>query len=346
MNRHVGATGSQPTAVQAAHEFLLDEGSAVGAVLAGFFADAGMRAGVLLGPLIVIIAGVGTGVRVFDGRLRQPGLGAKRPRGFTNPAAIPLAARVAAPHAIAAAVVAHAYDRSGSFAEVVKRGVRIARETGADARAQVLVGVQSQGARFLSSPQASRSLMHVAGVSEEGLLTQADLTAVADLDMMARPHPALPGWSEVPWADADERNLAQEPSETSASLDSNEAALLRQSTYDAAGATMILCAVDARGVFAGAAYQCAHDGVAFEELGLVAPMSAVPVLRGVPRLASGTCLPAPAALAIQADRGVPTCIVGDSSANHITQKIIVNSPEFRIQRPLESRLVTVTERGH
>ena len=345
MNRHVGATGSQPTAVQAAHEFLLDEGSAVGAVLAGFFADAGMRAGVLLGPLIVIIAGVGTGVRVFDGRLRQPGLGTKRTRGFTDRAAIPLAARVAAPHAIAAAVVAHAYDRSGSFAEVVKRGVRVARDTGAEARAQVLLGVQSQGARFLSSPQASRSLMHVAGVSEEGLLTQADLTAVADLDTMARPHPALPGWSEVPWAVADERSLNTESSAASGSLGSNEAVLLRQNAYDAAGATMILCAVDARGVFAGAVYQCAQDGVVFEELGLVAPMSAVPVLRGVPRLAPGSCLPAPVALAIQTDRGVPMCIVGDSTANYITPAI-VNAPEFRIQRPTESRLVTVAERGH
>lgn len=342
MNRHVGATGSHPTAVQVAHEFLLDEGSAVGAVLAGFFADAGLHAGVLLGPLIVIIAGVGTGVRVFDGRLRQPGLGAKRPRGFTDPAAIPPAARVAAPHAIAAAVVAHAYDRSGSFAEVVKRGVRIARETGAEARAQTLLGVQSQGARFFSSPQASRSLMHIAGVSEEGLLTQADLTAVADLDMMARPHPALPGWSEVPWAVA----LAQDPSAPSSALGSNEAVLLRQNTYDAAGATMILCAADARGVFAGAVYQCVQEGVLFEELGLLAPKSAVPVLRGVPRLAAGTCLPAPAALAIQTDRGVPTCIVGDSTASHITQRAMIDAPEFRIHRPIESRLVTVTERGH
>jgi hypothetical protein len=185
--------------------------------------------------------------------------------------------------------------------------------------------------------------MHVAGVSEEGLLTQADLTAVADLDMMARPHPALPGWSEVPWAVADERCLDTKPSATSTSLGLNEAVLLRRNTYDAAGATMILCAVDARGLFAGAVYQCAQDGVVFEELGLVAPMSAVPVLRGVPRLAPGSCLPAPVALAIQTDRGVPTCIVGDSTASHITPAI-VNAPEFRIQRPTESRVVTVTER--
>jgi gamma-glutamyltranspeptidase/glutathione hydrolase len=317
MTRHFRATGSQAVAVDAANEFLLDSGSAVGAVLSGFFADAGVRAGVLLGPLVVIVAGVGNGVRVFDGRLRQPGIGAKRPRGFTGEAAIPDAARVAVPHAIGAAVVAHAYDRTSSFAEVVKRGVREARQRGAEARAEVLHGVQSQGARCLSSPQVARWLMLAAGVSEGGLLTAADLASVPDLDLMARPHPELPTWSEVPWA-------REEPMRNGEGGD-------------------VLCAVDKRGIFAGAVYRCAQDGVVIQELGLEAPRAATPVLRGVPRLTPGIGLSAPVAVAIQVERGVATSIIADTNATFVTPALI-SAPEFRIERHLETRLISVTEK--
>lgn len=318
MTRHFRATGSQPAAVDAAGEFLLDNGSAVGAVLSGFFADAGLRAGVLLGPLIVIVAGVGNGVRVFDGRLRQPGLGAKRPRGFTDAAMIPDAARVAVPHAISAAVVAHAYDRTGSFADVVKRGVREARQLGAEARADVLQGVQTQGARALSSPAVSRVLMQAAGVSEGGLLTAADLASVPNLDLMARPSPWLPSWSEVPWASENQQVSA--------------------------GPADVLCAVDKRGIFAGAVYRCALDGVVIDELGLQAPRAATPVMRGVPRLAPGNCLPAPAALAIQVERGIAVSIAADTVATYMTRTLI-DAPEFRLDRHPETRLVNISGRS-
>ncbi|MGC4065984.1 MAG: hypothetical protein QM784_15310 [Polyangiaceae bacterium] len=71
-------------AAEAADECLLAGGSAVAAVLCGFFAAAGAYSGVLLGPLSLLVAGVGSGARAFDGRLRQPGLGTKRPRGFRD----------------------------------------------------------------------------------------------------------------------------------------------------------------------------------------------------------------------------------------------------------------------
>jgi gamma-glutamyltranspeptidase/glutathione hydrolase len=271
---------------------------------------------VLLGPLVVVVAGVGSGVRVFDGRLRQPGLGAKRPRGFTDKEPVPAAARVAAPHAISAAVVAHAYDRSGSFADVVRRGVREARERGAEARAQLLQGVQSQGARCFSSPQVSRAFTLVAGLGEGGLLTAADLSAVPDVDLVARQCIELPDWAEVPWAGGD-RRAARSQAE-------------------------LLCAVDSGGTFAGVVYECANNGVVFEELGLEAPFAAVPVLRGITRLAPGTSLPGPAGLAVCVVHGTPTCIVGHSSADYVTPAVIAD-PDIRIQRNTATRLVTVDE---
>src|SRR5688572_32963231 len=103
------AIANDSVAEEAAQDFLLSGGSAVGAVLSGFFAASGAYAGVLLAPLSLLVAGVGSGARAFDGRLRQPGRGTKRPRGFKQNEAIPDAARVAVSASVAAAMVAHAY---------------------------------------------------------------------------------------------------------------------------------------------------------------------------------------------------------------------------------------------
>jgi hypothetical protein len=330
MSSMVGATGNQLPAVQAAYDFLDSGGSAVGAVLSGFFVEAGEHAGVLLGPLVVMVAGIGSGVRVFDGRLRQPGLGTKRPRGFTPGAGIPRGARLAVPQAIAAAVVAHAYERTGSFAEVLKRGIRQARQAGAEARAEVLESVQSQGARFLSSPQIARPLLHVAGVSEGGLLTPADLASVSNLDFAARVHPELQDWAVVPWSSDESARSNRVAVDASTEV-------LEETT-----STMLLCAVDARGIFAGISYQNVSHGVTIEELELEAPMSAVPVKRGIPRVSPGTCLPAPAPFAIQTSRGVAVSIVGDSRLDFLTSTSIMN-PQLRIQRQPDTRRVTVNE---
>ncbi|HET9960276.1 MAG TPA: hypothetical protein VFQ61_37555, partial [Polyangiaceae bacterium] len=101
--RHAVAA-SDSIAEQAATERLAAGGSAVTAVLAGFFAVAGARPGVLLGPMSILVAGVGQGARAFDGRVRQPGLGAKRPRGILDGSEVPEAAQVAVPGALGAAL--------------------------------------------------------------------------------------------------------------------------------------------------------------------------------------------------------------------------------------------------
>src|SRR4051812_9922053 len=117
------AISNDPLAEEAAQAQLAQGGSAVGAVLAGFFAAAGGYSGVLLSPLSILVAGIGTGGRAFDGRLRQPGLGTKRPRGFLPDEAIPIAARVAVPAGVAAAAVANAYDGAKSLGSMVKHGI-------------------------------------------------------------------------------------------------------------------------------------------------------------------------------------------------------------------------------
>ncbi len=293
----------------------------------------GAHAGVLLGPLTVLVAGVGSGARAFDGRLRQPGLGTKRPRGFTDYSEIPTAARVAAPHAIAAAVVAHAYDRSGPIAEVIRRAIRQAKQVGADARAEVLESVRSLGAKAVSSTMISRPLLHTAGISEGGLLTPADLNAVFDMDLAATPNPSAADWLEAPW-------LAEQSSPLEG------AAVDRPSQVEPElvdSIVKVIAAVDNRGFFAAAAYSMTPNGIAIEELELEAPASAMPVMRGVTRIAPGCPIPAPMPIALEMSGGRPVAVVCDPGVWRLNSELIRNAP-LRVARDPSSRVVTTKNR--
>jgi gamma-glutamyltranspeptidase/glutathione hydrolase len=339
-----GAIGNQPVAVQAAQEFLLSGGSAVGAVLSGFFAACGAYAGVLLGPLSIMVAGIGSGVRAFDGRLRQPGLGTKRPRGFLSDEEIPTGARIAVPQAIAAAVVAHAYDGGGPIAEVLKRGIRQARQVGSEARAEILQSIRGQGARVLSSPSVARPLLHVAGISEGGLLTSADLAAICDLDVTASAHPNLANWFEAPWAKEDINSSAPAENEPVSDADRGAAVEPREQRLHLSSVDsllMVLAAVDSRGVFAGVAYEWTTNGIAIDGLDLEAPACAIPVMRGVTRILPGCPIPTAVPIAIQVVSGQPVAIVCDPRVRRLDGEGIAQS-QLRIIRDPVTRVVTTS----
>ncbi len=155
----------------------------------GLFAAAGGYSGVLLSPLTILVAGIGTGGRAFDGRLRQPGLGTKRPRGFLPDEPVPVAARVAVPGGIAAAAVANAYDGAKSLGSLVKHGILRAERAGADARAEVLGRVRSAGQVALSEQSFMRPFLRLAGPSEGGLITQSDFANVSDVESRGQHSP-------------------------------------------------------------------------------------------------------------------------------------------------------------
>ena len=274
------ALSNDPVAEEAAQDYLLAGGSALGGVLSGFFAAAGGHAGVLLSPMSLLVGGVGAGVRAFDGRVRQPGVGAKRPRGFTAKESIPDAARVAVPTAVAAALVALAYDGTQKLGSVLKAGIQRAQRGGAPERAALLRRIRSVGAGAMSELSFVRAVLRVAGPSEGGLLTAGDFGSIGDVD-----HPAserVVGGAtvlEVPWAQ-DDRGL---PGGSDIGL----------------GCCVL--AADVRGLFAGMAYRRVTHGFVIEDVELEAPLSAVPVQRGVARSAPGTQLPAPAPLAMRRD---------------------------------------------
>jgi gamma-glutamyltranspeptidase/glutathione hydrolase len=276
---------NDPIAEEAAIAQLAQGGSAVGAVLAGFFAAAGGYSGVLLSPLTILVAGIGTGGRAFDGRLRQPGLGTKRPRGFLPEESVPNAARVAVPGAVAAAAVANAYDGAKSLGSLVKHGILRAERAGADARAEVLGRVRSAGQVALTEQSFMRPFLRLAGPSEGGLVTPADFATISDIDHAASTrHVADSDYLEPPWAETwSEQPLPAE-----------------------LGIGAVVCAVDVRGVFAAVAYFRPSDGLELDDLALIAPFIAVPTQRGVPRQTPGSALPAPAPIAVRCNaEGVP-----------------------------------------
>ena len=277
MRRAALAVASEPAAGEAAQAYLQAGGDAIGAVASGFFAAAGQTPGVLFGPLALLIAQVGAGVRAFDGRQRQPGLEQRRPRGLGPDDQAPLAARVAVPSGIAALLVALRYGQQGSLAKVVSAGLGIAKQLGCERRAAVLDQIQRLGAAALAAPLISRALIHLAGPSEGGMLGIADLAAIPEIDHPAR---SLGGTRVAPWDSTDSGR---------ADLDWQEQLTRQQG----------LCARDLRGGLAALCYDRVSHGLAVDELELLLPLYAVPPRRGVPRVAPGTFLPAPTPLTIE-----------------------------------------------
>jgi gamma-glutamyltranspeptidase/glutathione hydrolase len=70
-----------------------------------------------------------------------------------------------------------------------------------------------------------------------------------------------------------------------------------------AGDAEIVVACDARGMIAALAYAPARQGVEIPDLEVTLGLHAVPVRRGVTRVAPGTLLPAPAPIAIATQSG-------------------------------------------
>ncbi len=319
MTMRAAAVSNDSVADEAAQEYLVTGGSAVGAVVAGYFASAGAFSGVLLGPVAILTAGIGVGARAFDGRLRQPGLGTKRPRGFKSGEAIPDAARVAIPTGVDAVLVSLAYDGNQSLGAVMKGGISRAQRSGADARAELLRRIRSAGASAMVEPTFVRSMLHVAGASEGGLVTPSDFKPAQDLDQTAVERAVADGkLLEVPWAESG----AEAPG------------------VEELGIGCAIIAVDVRGVFAALSFRRTSDGIPVDELDLEAPPIAIPVERNVARVPPGTRLPCPAPIAVRLDAaGTAVEVVAAPAARRLDDA--ARAP-FRLSRDPSTQAVRVT----
>jgi hypothetical protein len=277
MRTRATALATEVAVESAASAELARSKSAVAAVVAGYFCAAGTHADVLLGPVTLLMAGVGVDARVFDGRLRQPGLGARRPRGFVE-VEVPVAARVALSTSVAALTVALAYDRRATLTAVARAGARAATDVGAADRARLLERVAQVGPAALTESSFVRPLLHLASPSQGGLLTPADFAAADDASLEARVRKTRDTIVlEAPWA-----TDKTEPVGPGASRHA-------------------ICAVDAEGVYAALCYERIGEGLAVPALELVLALSGTPVRRGTRRVTPGERLPAAAAIAVHCD---------------------------------------------
>lgn len=284
MIRGALAIGSNRTAEQAASAALDSVGSAADAVIAGFFAHAGVDPGVLMAPTAALIAGVGAGARAIDGRALQPGKEAARPRGWKSEAEVPPAARVGASRSLAVMTLLHASRGRTSLAQLVKPGVLAAENAGAVARASLLRRFGSSGQTILRSDDFVEAMVAAAGPVVGGALTAEDLESAMPEDVPAKSTNVGADTAVIglPW----------------------DAPLGRFTDAE------VILACDGRGIVVVLAYVPARvgEGVLVPELGILLGKHAHPVRRGVPRTKPGTPLDMPAPIAVAMRAGVATAV--------------------------------------
>jgi gamma-glutamyltranspeptidase/glutathione hydrolase len=212
---------------------------------------------VLLSPVSILLSAFGAR-RVIDGRLRQPGRGLSRPRGFVDGAEIPSAARVAVPANIPAVFVAWGY-LTGSPASAFRVASVVARRAGAEARAELLQRAAARGGSALKGSAVERDLVRRAGAVQGGLVSHDDFDPATDVDH------ALELGAGFPWGPTD-----------TASAESSRHAIL---AVDPSGGAAVVC------------YELVEDGMPVCGGELISPLAAHPVRRGIPRVRPGTPLP-------------------------------------------------------
>jgi gamma-glutamyltranspeptidase/glutathione hydrolase len=284
MIRGARAAASEGVAANAAQAVIDAGGTAVDAVIAGFFGAAGASEGVLFAPAVAIVAGFGAGGRLYDGRPAQPGKGAPRPRGFVDEASIPAAARVAVPRSIGMLMLLSGVRGRATLSELARAGVESADASGNKKRAALIRRVGAAGVLALRAPEIERALLAAGGVVAGGALTAADL----------------------------EETAPSEGEAAATSLEDNLTVYTPPFAADPAGDAVAeaIVACDGRGTIAALAYVPARKGLAIPDLEISLDLSAVPVRRGVTRVSPGTVLPARAPIAIAVQPGSFSAAVG------------------------------------
>jgi len=289
--RSSAAASTHPAAAEAATQAFHVEagdiaGTAIDAVVAGVLALCVRHAGVMLGSGTILMGGTGEGSLVIDGRARQPGLGAARPRGFTDARSIPDAARIAAPLLPHALTLAHAGRGNRTRTALLRLAVDAAKSIGKvdDARAESLRAFGREGGGFLRAGPIRDALLEASARSVGGTLTRDDLDALRpDLGQAKRLDLDARQWALAPWSRA---------------LGLNDEA----SAPEIAGEIAIVAAADPYGAVAIASVLVPSMATPIGDTGLSAPHLARPVLRGVTREAAGAALSTPTPIGVAQGR--------------------------------------------
>lgn len=233
-------------------------GNAVDRVLAGLWVAAAVHPGVLLGSVQIMFAGPGLSAMCVDGRVRQPGLGADRPRGHTgNP---PDAAFAGAPMMPTATIAAIAAFGSLTLRQCTAPARSIAKELNRS-RARLIDSLSEQGPHAQTS--MVDALVYALGPLHGGALTAKDLAPkTPEVSPIVIDREGAFRFGSPAWLAGTARDLVQ-PCD-------------------------VICCADARGHVAVAVLHHPEGGAMVEDLGLRAPPLATPVRRGITRDPVGT----------------------------------------------------------
>lgn len=337
--------------VEGAADELLSRGNAVDAVVAGVWAACALSPGVLLGPVQILVGGAGAGFLAVDGRVRQPGVSAPRPRGFVKVEEIPDAARIGVPWLPATLSVALATMGSATFSACLGPALAFAKDT---PRHDVLKRIQSRGARAFEDDALGGELLAHAGRTAGGLLTKEDLRS---------PQPDVQKAGRLVLAGGESRaasartgraiSLATEMKRGEgpktmyvlpwARIEDDRPVAPKHEVEVARARSVI--AVDRNGTFAIATWEEATSGIMLGDLGLRAPFHAEPVRRGQTRIKPGEIRPAPSPIALVGAEAAPVlafAAFGASDAYDVLGQAITSfTTEDRIEAHGEARLVAL-----
>lgn len=263
----------------------ISRSNAVDVLVSGLFAYAAVEPSLLLGPVQILIGGPGAGLQAVDGRVRQPGLGTPRPRGFVAGEVIPAAATVGVPCFSSAVIAALAAYGTRTVNQCVTPAVDLAKHHSSE-RAHVIAQVARYGPTAIGRDEVAGVLIERFGRMAGGLLTQEDLVA------------SPPPVEAVPVYKADGSGGARAEFALLPHAASSE-----ERTLGGSQRLAMLLAVDGYGLFCAAAAEIHADAIEIEELGLSAPRLADPVRRGEPRVTPGTARPSVAPIALVGHRG-------------------------------------------
>lgn len=343
--------------VEAAAEELLGKGNAVDAVVAGVFAACAQSSGVLLGPVQVLVGGAGAGHLAVDGRVRQPGIGAPRPRGFQSGEEIPDAARVGVPWLPATLSVALATMGTATFAQVLGPGIALAKGT---PRQAVLQRIASRGPRAVEERPLGGELLACFGRPSNGLLTADDLSSprpdvlkASRTDLLRAAAGAKEAGANATRRTALSVALAKRAAEDATRvlytcpwmhLEGSLPTAPPHGDVDVARVRAVL-AVDRNATYAVAIWDEPTDGATIPELGLRAPFYAEPVRRGQTRVRPGDPRPAAAPIALVGSHAAPEIALAAFGAadayDVLHQAIRTIVDEDRIEAHGDARLVAL-----
>jgi hypothetical protein len=257
------------------------KGTPIDRVLTGIFCFAAVEPAILFASVELLAAGPGLGVQCVDGRVRNPGLDAKRPRGFRPDDAIPLAAKVGAPTLLSASMVYLTLVGESTLSQVIAPAVALAKGYSKE-RAHALDLCRGRGP--LAYAAMSDDLVRALGPRAGGTLSVADLEARAPEIGRAETHAMPEGRlaATAPWAHQGEEATVEDGNVVSRDGVRSDLQNAPDRQY------ALIAASDERGTAAAAWLVWTRSCAPVAEWGLAAPTLVEPVLRGVERARPGS----------------------------------------------------------